>query len=70
MEPFQIVSVLLLGGLGPAAVALARDNAIPSFKQVDSIESRVQAGATGHGPSMQGTANGYFLPRIAGEPAG
>ena len=65
---FRIVFVLLLGGLGPDTVALARDKAIPSFKQVDSIESRVQAGAAGQGQSRQGTANGYF-PRIAREPA-
>jgi len=48
--------------------ASAQDEAIPSFKSVDSIEARVQGCVTCHGQSGQGTQNGYF-PRIAGKPA-
>ena len=49
-------------------VASAQDEAIPSFKSVDSIEARVQGCVTCHGQSGQGTQNGYH-PRIAGKPA-
>ena len=54
----------LLATLG----ASAQDEAIPSFKSVDSIEARVQGCVTCHGQSGQGTQNGYH-PRIAGKPA-
>ena len=47
----------------------AQSGAIPSFREVDSIEARVQGCVTCHGQSGQGTDNGYF-PRIAGKPAG
>jgi cytochrome c553 len=50
-------------------LAFAQSEAIPSFKDVDSIEARVQGCVTCHGQGGQGTANGYF-PRIAGKPAG
>ena len=50
-------------------LAFAQPEAIPSFKDVDSIEARVQGCVTCHGQGGQGTANGYF-PRIAGKPAG
>ncbi|MFL6663013.1 MAG: c-type cytochrome [Rhizobacter sp.] len=46
-----------------------QDDAVPAFKQVDSLEARVQGCVTCHGQSGQGTNNGYF-PRIAGKPAG
>ncbi|MBO9647703.1 MAG: c-type cytochrome [Variovorax sp.] len=49
--------------------ALAQTGATPSFKEVDSMEARVQGCVTCHGQSGQGTENGYF-PRIAGKPAG
>ena len=49
--------------------ARAQDDALPAFKQLDSMEARVQGCATCHGQSGQGTLNDYF-PRIAGEPAG
>ncbi|MBC7434555.1 MAG: c-type cytochrome [Bdellovibrionales bacterium] len=52
-----------------AAQAFAQNEAVPAFKQVDSIEARVQGCVTCHGQSGQGTSNGYF-PRIAGKPAG
>lgn len=42
---------------------------MPAFKQVDSLEARVQGCVTCHGQSGQGTNNGYY-PRIAGKPAG
>jgi cytochrome c553 len=50
-------------------MGLAQGEAIPAFKQLDSIEARVQGCVTCHGQSGQGTNNGYF-PRIAGKPAG
>jgi cytochrome c553 len=49
--------------------ARAQTEAIPAFKDVDSIEARVQGCVTCHGQNGQGTNNGYF-PRIAGKPAG
>jgi cytochrome c553 len=54
---------------GACCCALAQDDAVPAFKQVDSMEARVQGCVTCHGQSGQGTSNGYF-PRIAGKPAG
>jgi cytochrome c553 len=50
-------------------LAWAQDEALPAFKQLNSIEARVQGCVTCHGQSGQGTSNGYF-PRIAGKPAG
>jgi cytochrome c553 len=47
----------------------AQDEAVPAYKDVDSMEARVQGCVTCHGQSGQGTQNGYF-PRIAGKPAG
>lgn len=52
-----------------AGAATAQSDAVPAFKEVDSIEARVQGCVTCHGQSGQGTNNGYF-PRIAGKPAG
>ena len=54
---------------GGAKLAQAQDAAVPAFKQLDSIDARVQGCVTCHGQSGQGTNNGYF-PRIAGKPAG
>jgi cytochrome c553 len=51
------------------AGARAQDAAVPAFKDLDSMEARVQGCVTCHGHSGQGTDNGYF-PRIAGKPAG
>jgi cytochrome c553 len=48
--------------------ASAQDDAVPAFKEVDSMQARVQGCVTCHGTSGQGTNNGYF-PRIAGKPA-
>jgi cytochrome c553 len=63
-------ALLALAVLSLAPVAsLAQSEAVPAFKQVDSIEARVQGCVTCHGQSGQGTSNGYF-PRIAGKPAG
>ena len=42
---------------------------MPAFKQVDSIEARVQGCVTCHGQSGQGTQSGVY-PRLAGKPAG
>jgi cytochrome c553 len=47
----------------------AQNEAVPAFKDVDSLEARVQGCVTCHGQSGQGTNNDYF-PRIAGKPAG
>jgi cytochrome c553 len=52
-----------------SAWAAAQDEAVPAFKQLDSMEARVQGCVTCHGQSGQGTGNGYF-PRIAGKPSG
>jgi cytochrome c553 len=52
-----------------AGAAIAQSEAVPAYKDVDSIEARVQGCVTCHGQSGQGTTNGYF-PRIAGKPAG
>jgi cytochrome c553 len=52
-----------------AVPVLAQDDALPAFKQLDSMEARVQGCATCHGQSGQGTLDDYF-PRIAGKPAG
>ncbi|RYF15349.1 MAG: c-type cytochrome [Comamonadaceae bacterium] len=41
---------------------------VPSFKDMDSMEARVQGCVTCHGQQGQGTADEYF-PRIAGKPA-
>ena len=49
-------------------VAVAQNEALPAFKQLDSMEARVQGCVTCHGQSGQGTSDGYF-PRIAGKPA-
>jgi cytochrome c553 len=56
--------------IAAAPMALAQqDVAIPTVKQVDSIEARAQGCVTCHGQRGQGTNSGYF-PRIAGKPAG
>jgi cytochrome c553 len=55
--------------LANATPGLAQGEDVPAFKQVDSIEARVQGCVTCHGQSGQGTRNEYF-PRIAGKPAG
>ena len=49
--------------------AWPQDAALPAFKDVDSMEARVQGCVTCHGQSGQGTNSGYY-PRIAGKPAG
>ena len=60
---------VLIAGLLASAACLAQSEAIPAFKELDSMEARVQGCVTCHGQSGQGTNNGYF-PRIAGKPAG
>src|ERR1043165_6048935 len=62
--PTLFAAVLLAG----PAEAPAQNEAVPAFKQLDSMEARVQGCVTCHGQSGQGTSNGYF-PRIAGKPA-
>ncbi len=49
--------------------AASQDAATPAFKELDSMDARVQGCVTCHGQSGQGTSNGAF-PRIAGKPAG
>ena len=58
-------AVLLLTSVTVAA----QTEAVPAFKQVDSIEARVQGCVTCHGQRGQGTQSGVY-PRIAGKPAG
>src|ERR1700710_2857503 len=61
--------------LGLAAIAAwscaahSQGEAVPAFKDLDSLQARVQGCVTCHGQNGQGTGNGYF-PRIAGKPAG
>lgn len=60
--------LLTLWVLALPAVAQHDASVVPSFKQLDSIEARVQGCVTCHGQQGQGTADAYF-PRIAGKPA-
>ena len=65
-----IMNIALLTALWLlAGASWAQSDAVPAFKEIDSIEARVQGCATCHGQSGQGTSNGYY-PRIAGKPAG
>jgi cytochrome c553 len=67
---WRAFALLLFASLLTAAsIVSAQDEAIPGFKQLDSIEARVQGCVTCHGRSGQGTSDGYY-PRIAGKPAG
>jgi cytochrome c553 len=61
--------LLLFALFAMAVPVLAQDDALPAFKQLDSMEARVQGCTTCHGQSGQGTLDDYF-PRIAGKPAG
>jgi cytochrome c553 len=61
-------TVIAACGFAVAGAAAAQEDAVPAFKQLDSMEARVQGCVTCHGQSGQGTASGYF-PRIAGKPA-
>jgi cytochrome c553 len=63
------VAVAMMCASAAAGVQAQQEDAVPSFKQLDSMEARVQGCVTCHGQSGQGTNNGYF-PRIAGKPAG
>lgn len=67
----ELLRAALAGTIGALAstIALAQGDAVPAFKQLDSIDARVQGCVTCHGQNGQGTASGYF-PRIAGKPAG
>ena len=62
-----LLALVLLFVISPSTPA--DDDALPAFKNIDSMEARVQGCVTCHGQSGQGTRNGYF-PRIAGKPAG
>ena len=66
MRPGQIACTVLW--MAACATASAQDDAIPRFKNIDSMEARVQGCVTCHGREGQGTGGGYF-PRIAGKPA-
>jgi cytochrome c553 len=63
------LAVVLAAWLLPSASVGAQGDATPAFKQLDSIDARVQGCVTCHGQNGQGTGSGYF-PRIAGKPAG
>ena len=68
--PWRAIGATVALAWGSASLpVLAQSGAIPSFREVDSMEARVQGCVTCHGQSGQGTNNGYF-PRIAGKPAG
>src|SRR5438046_8309608 len=68
--PRQAWAALVLAAccLHPST-GFAQNEALPAFKQLDSMEARVQGCVTCHGQSGQGTRNDLF-PRIAGKPAG
>lgn len=61
-------SILIAVLLSFPGIALAEDSSLPSFKEINSLEARVQGCVTCHGQSGQGTDSGHF-PRIAGKPA-
>ena len=61
--------IVWVGSSATVHVHAQQEDAVPAFKQLDSMEARVQGCVTCHGQSGQGTNNGYF-PRIAGKPAG
>jgi len=67
----SLLGFLLFGTLAlpPSTRAAEPDPAVPAFRQLDSMEARMQGCVTCHGQSGQGTNNDYF-PRIAGKPAG
>jgi len=67
--PALRAAALVLALAGGALHAQDDPAAIPAFKDLDSMEARVQGCVTCHGQQGQGTSNGYF-PRIAGKPAG
>src|ERR1043166_4784674 len=67
--PRPLPWAVLVLTLSSPLFAWPQDEAVPAFKQLDSMEARVQGCVTCHGQSGQGTSNGYF-PRIAGKPAG
>lgn len=52
-----------------SSVFAQQDDAVPAFKQFDSVEAQVQGCVTCRGQSGQGANKGYY-PRIAGKPAG
>jgi cytochrome c553 len=64
----RLVLPLLLLFLAMTAHAQLDPATVPAFKDVDSMEARVQGCVTCHGQQGQGTGNQYF-PRIAGKPA-
>ena len=68
--PTKMTVVFILAALALLSDACrAQSDAVPAFREVDSIQARVQGCVTCHGQSGQGTNNGAF-PRIAGKPAG
>ncbi|MDQ6628535.1 MAG: c-type cytochrome [Pseudomonadota bacterium] len=64
----RTLPLLLALAFAPQAV-LADPEATAAFKEVDSMEARIQGCVTCHGQNGQGTKNGYY-PRIAGKPGG
>jgi len=62
------LALVLAVAAGPC-LAQGDPAAVPAYKQLDSMEARVQGCVTCHGQQGQGTSNDYF-PRIAGKPAG
>src|SRR4051812_44897246 len=68
LRNYLLLACVLAASALPANTS-AQDEAIPAFKNVDSMEARVQGCVTCHGQNGQGTRDGYF-PRIAGKPAG
>lgn len=64
-----VACAVLLAAAAFDASAQGTAATTPGFREVDSMEARVQGCATCHGQQGQGSGNDYF-PRIAGKPAG
>jgi cytochrome c553 len=65
----RLTQACLFLAVAVPTLALGQNDAVPAFKEMESMEARVQGCVTCHGQSGQGTRNGAF-PRIAGKPAG
>jgi cytochrome c553 len=68
LRTLSIPLLAVLLALLPLAAG-AQGSATPAFKDIESIDARVQGCVTCHGQNGEGTGDGYY-PRIAGKPAG
>lgn len=68
-EMLRRLAALVLAWAAGSGFAQQDPATVPAFKELDSMEARVQGCVTCHGQQGQGTNDDYF-PRIAGKPAG